>query len=362
MAVSVVEEVESAGWLERALQSSSAVVCHFWASWCEPCQQINKVFDELASSHPHVRFFRADADKLADVADKHQVSAVPYIVFFQNGAISDRLEGADVPKMVGKVEELSRWRETTSAAAAREKLAGTESAVVANGGTPKATTTADEAAAQLNKRLEELVKSKPIMLFMKGSAAEPRCGFSRQVVEILEKEEVAFSTFDILSDQEVREGLKKFSNWPTYPQLYLDGELVGGCDIVREMHASGELKGLFEEKGLVQKKEETEEEGGIEARLKKLINSSPTMLFMKGTASEPFCGFSRRVVNVLNELGVKFGYFDIFTDDEVRQGLKEFSNWPTYPQLYHKGELIGGCDIIEEMHKSGELKELLLSS
>eukprot|EP00244_Chara_vulgaris_P009874 TRINITY_DN4330_c0_g1_i1.p1 TRINITY_DN4330_c0_g1~~TRINITY_DN4330_c0_g1_i1.p1 ORF type:complete len:357 (-),score=68.68 TRINITY_DN4330_c0_g1_i1:91-1161(-) len=356
MAVSIVEEVESAGWLDGVLQTSSAVVCHFWAAWCDPCQQINKVLDELVASHASVRFVRADADKLTDVADKHQVSAVPYVVFFRNGAISDRLEGADVPKIVSKVEELSAWSKST----AREKLAGTESAV-ANGGTPKVT--ADDSAAQLIKKLEELIKSKPIMLFMKGSAEEPRCGFSRQVVESLQKEEVEFGTFDILSDQEVREGLKKFSNWPTYPQLYVDGELVGGCDIIREMHESGELKGLFLEKGLVQKKEEeVEGEGGIEERLKKLINSSPTMLFMKGTASEPFCGFSRRVVNVLNEIGVKFGDFDIFTDDEVRQGLKEYSNWPTYPQLYHKGELIGGCDIIEEMHKSGELKELLLSS
>jgi Grx4 family monothiol glutaredoxin len=84
------------------------------------------------------------------------------------------------------------------------------------------------------------------------------------------------------------------------------------------------------------------------------------MLFMKGNPKDPCCGFSRKVVDVLNAEGVKFGSFDVLSDDAVRQGLKEFSNWPTFPQLYVQGELLGGCDIVSEMHQSGELKEVSL--
>jgi Grx4 family monothiol glutaredoxin len=81
-----------------------------------------------------------------------------------------------------------------------------------------------------------------VVLFMKGDRDEPRCGFSRKVVEALNDTGVEYSTFDILQDEEVRQGLKTFSNWPTYPQLYAGGELLGGCDIVLEMAAGGELK------------------------------------------------------------------------------------------------------------------------
>jgi Grx4 family monothiol glutaredoxin len=76
---------------------------------------------------------------------------------------------------------------------------------------------------KLNERLKGLINSAPVILFIKGSPQEPRCGFSRQIVEILKNQNVVFSFFDILSDNEVREGLKKFSNWPTYPQLYAKG-------------------------------------------------------------------------------------------------------------------------------------------
>ena len=79
------------------------------------------------------------------------------------------------------------------------------------------------------------------MLFMKGDPEEPRCGFSRKIVELLQTAKVKFDTFDILSDEDVRQGLKKFSNFPTFPQLYADGKLVGGLDIVKEMHEDGEL-------------------------------------------------------------------------------------------------------------------------
>ncbi|KAI3836270.1 hypothetical protein MKW92_035916 [Papaver armeniacum] len=207
-------------------------------------------------------------------------------------------------------------------------------------------------SVSLNSRIKNLIDSSPVMLFMKGKPEEPKCGFSRKVVEILQQEKVKFHSFDILDDDEVRQGLKVYSNWSSYPQLYIKGELIGGSDIVLEMQKSGELKKVLTEKDIIPK--ET-----LEDRLKNIISSSDTMLFMKGTPDEPRCGFSSKVVNALKEDGVNFGSFDILTNEEVRQGLKTYSNWPTFPQLYYKGELIGGCDIVLELHGSGELKSTL---
>jgi monothiol glutaredoxin len=92
-------------------------------------------------------------------------------------------------------------------------------------------------------------------------------------------------------------------------------------------------------------------------RIKQEVSDNDVMLFMKGTPVFPQCGFSAAVVQILNHMGVKFNSSDVLMDPEVRQGVKEFSNWPTVPQLYVKGEFVGGCDILREMFETGELEE-----
>ncbi|KAK6039021.1 glutaredoxin, partial [Cooperia oncophora] len=126
--------------------------------------------------------------------------------------------------------------------------------------------------------------------------------------------------------------LQTYSNWPTYPQLYLDGELIGGLDVIRE-----ELKDAdFVAK--LPKKEAGEND--LNSRLKKLVNQHKLMLFMKGDRHAPQCGFSRQMVGLLDGVGADYGTFDILKDEET------FSNWPTYPQLYLNGELLGGLDVV----------------
>ena len=262
----------------------------------------------------------------------------------------DTLEGADPSSLANKVGKIAGSSTSAEPAAPAslglaagptilETVKENAKATVKDRAQPAPTT------ENLNDRLEKLTNSHPVMLFMKGTPEEPRCGFSRQVVGVLREENVDFGSFDILSDNEVREGLKKFSNWPTFPQLYCNGELLGGSDIVLEMQKSGELRQVLSEKG----------KQSLEDRLKTLINSEKVMLFMKGSPDEPKCGFSSKVVKALRDENVNFGSFDILSDEEVRQGIKSFSNWPTFPQLYYKGELVGGCDIIMELSNSGDL-------
>ena len=100
---------------------------------------------------------------------------------------------------------------------------------------------------------------------------------------------------------------------------------------------------------------ETDTKEKIEA----IINSSPIMVFMKGTKLMPQCGFSNNVVQILNSLGMTYETFDVLSDLEIRQGIKEYSDWPTIPQVYVKGEFIGGSDILIEMYNSGNLQEKL---
>ncbi len=94
-------------------------------------------------------------------------------------------------------------------------------------------------------------------------------------------------------------------------------------------------------------------------KIKELINDNDVCLFMKGTSDSPQCGFSMAVSNALKHLNVNFKGIDVLKDENLRQGIKDFSDWPTIPQLYIKGEFIGGCDIVKEMFEKGELKNLL---
>ncbi len=95
---------------------------------------------------------------------------------------------------------------------------------------------------ELNQRIEQQLNSNPILLYMKGTPDFPQCGFSAQTVAALKHVDADFAYINIFEDQDVREGLKVYSNWPTFPQLYINGELMGGCDIVLEMYKNGELK------------------------------------------------------------------------------------------------------------------------
>ena len=96
-------------------------------------------------------------------------------------------------------------------------------------------------------------------------------------------------------------------------------------------------------------------------KIKNLINNNDVCLFMKGTPDSPQCGFSMAVSNVLKHLKVNFNGINVLEDEILRQGIKEYSDWPTIPQLYIKGEFVGGCDIVKEMFEKGELKNLLVS-
>ncbi|XP_030467864.2 monothiol glutaredoxin-S17 [Syzygium oleosum] len=380
-----VKEVRSKQELDAAVGGGAPAALHFWAPWCDASKHMDQVFAHLSTDFPLAEFLRVEAEEQPEISEAYAVSAVPYFVFFKDGKVVDTLEGANPSSLANKVAKVAGSINPGAPAAPASLGMAAGPAVLetvqefarGNGSSPVQQQGEPVKIDALEVRLQQLIDSHPVMLFMKGSAEAPKCGFSQKVVDILKKEGVKFGTFDILSDTEVREGLKKFSNWPTFPQLYCKGELLGGCDIATAMHNSGELKEVFRDHGIsiATSDKATHEETGsgkagitestglssaLTSRLESLTNSSPVMLFMKGKPDEPKCGFSRKVVEILRQEKVEFESFDILSDDEVRRGLKVYANWSSYPQLYIKGELIGGSDIVLDMQKSGQLEKVLL--
>lgn len=293
---------------------------------------------------------------------QYNVNAVPTFLFLQpDGSILDRIDGG---------EDVARVTQSFA------KLASASSAVVTTESSPSAATTSEQQSplnnnatdnatnTALTTRLQSLITSSPIMLFLKGTPTSPKCGFSRQAVELLTSCNLSFGYFNILEDEDVRQGLKKYSDWPTYPQLYVRGELAGGLDIMKEM--AEDEGGLVSGLGLENYQSSNgatlatdASETALNNKLSALVNRHKVMLFMKGIPSSPRCGFSRQIVEILDSYNVSYDAFNILEDEEVRQGLKVYSDWPTYPQLYCGGELVGGLDIVQEMQESGDLKILL---
>ncbi|CAG8508699.1 639_t:CDS:2 [Ambispora leptoticha] len=311
---------------------SSVVVLDFWASFAPACKQMNDVFVELARKHSTLKFVKIEAENFPNVSGSFGIEAVPVFIVLKNGKSAARVEGADAPKLSEVVEKYSKIAESTTSLFP----------ITADSSSPISTTISPP-NGDLNARLKTLINSAPVMVFIKGTPSQPRCGFSRQVIDILNEHKVKFSSFNILADEEVRQGLKTYSNWPTYPQLYVNGELVGGLDIIKELVASGEFQSM------IPKAKDLNE------RLQELTTRTDVVVFMKGVPSAPRCGFSKQLVNILDQKNIKYEHFDILTDEEVRQGLKTFAKWPTYPMVFHKGELIGGLDIIKELDDTGEL-------
>jgi len=312
-------EIKSESDYTQAISAPVMAVVHFLADWAPECGTIKAVLEELGKdqSLAEVKFYQLQAENLPEISMKHEIVAVPTVLLFRQSKAIDRVDGVNAVELTKKVK----------AHAATKLPLGTIPA-------PK---------EDLETKLKRLINANKCMLFMKGHPAEPKCGFSRQTVAILNGLDAQYGTFDILTDEEVRQGLKTFSNWPTFPQLYIDGDLIGGLDIIKEMIEAGELQSIIPIKVK------------LEDRLKKLVSKAPVMVFMKGDPETPKCGFSRTLMEIFKETKVEFETFDILTDEEVRQGLKKFSNWPTYPQVYVKGDLIGGLDIIKEIKESGDL-------
>lgn len=309
------------------------------------------------------------------------------------------------------------------------------------------------------EKIEKLLNEHKVIVFMKGTAEKPECGFSEQIMEELRNQGIRFHGQNLFDPQEnLRNWIKEYSKWPTIPQLFINGKLIGGLEKTKEFISKDELLPLVPEthrtipiysdlnkilsndklilfvtsnfegqeveakrsddtkrflqlKGLdfklIDLKEVPSIKKGIQAStseetqlpilfyegkpllagqelldkaksddnmksiidvscyrgdtnslLTRLVNMRPLMIFIKGTPSNPQCGFTRTLLGILDNLNLDYGFFNILQDEFIRENLKHYSNWKTYPQVYLKGELVGGLDIIKEMIEEGEFQKM----
>jgi len=254
--MATLQEIESEDVFNNTIKNASPsalLVLYFKAAWAAPCAQMTTILQTLASTYPddsNLLFLSIDAENLPDVSESYDVTSVPYIVLQKDGKTLEAIGGSDAAKVRSTVEKYASSKSSGGKAGLPPALSAT-APTQANGATKNLSQYAPDASdpatapqyssdtmtsskEELDARLSNLVKAAPVMLFMKGTPSAPQCGFSRQLVSMLRENGVKYGFFNILADDEVRQGLKEFSDWPTFPQLYTRGDLVGGLDIVSD--------------------------------------------------------------------------------------------------------------------------------
>jgi len=220
MSTNTVIEIKDIQQFNKLLLRDTLIVTHFMAEWAQQCLQINDVFSELSQNKDYssVIFAKVSAEDIPELSQQMNVTSVPTCILFSKSKQLSRIEGADVPQLTQQVKQLAF------------KL-GSNVGITSNA-----------SDHNIDERLKTLINRSPVMVFMKGTPDAPRCGFSRTLISILNEVNANYDTFDILSDEEVRQSLKVLSNWPTYPQVYVKGQLIGGLDIIKELKESEELE------------------------------------------------------------------------------------------------------------------------
>eukprot|EP01024_Parvocaulis_polyphysoides_P040127 TRINITY_DN36467_c0_g1_i1.p2 TRINITY_DN36467_c0_g1~~TRINITY_DN36467_c0_g1_i1.p2 ORF type:complete len:341 (-),score=62.72 TRINITY_DN36467_c0_g1_i1:131-1153(-) len=307
------------------------VVVQFCADFT-PDEQISAVFELMVEKYPQIIFLKVDAEKFEDVIVRFEVPSVPSFLLFKNGRVVDKILGPNAmdltDSLAGNFDELQNGISHNSGQDEGEE----------NGIETKLTD-------KIRKRIIAYLANNPITVFMKGTPKNPKTNFDRRLINVLKLDEIDFWHYDILQDDDFAEGLKEFSHWPVFPQLWVDRELLGGCDVILEMRETGELDQKIQ---ACQQKVANHPK----TKLNKLLKQNSVILFTK-TDSSSFS--TSRVANGLEEEGIDFEEVELSGEEDLQKLIKNISSWPVFPQLFVRGQFIGGKDVLLELKSSGEL-------
>lgn len=210
---------------------------NFWAPWAQPCEPMMKAVNELAVRFPHVLFMNVEAEEQPDVSESFDVEAVPTVVLLRGHTLFTKLTGGQPEAVEQALATYARAPVATGAPSGGSGGGGGGGGDAADPAEahalPPGVDVASEAPSETERRCRELMARSRVMLFMKGQPRVPRCGFSQKTVALLQEQSVEFDYYDILSDEPVRQTLKVLNDWPTFPQVIVNGEFVGGLDILK---------------------------------------------------------------------------------------------------------------------------------
>ncbi|MBW0539342.1 hypothetical protein O181_079057 [Austropuccinia psidii MF-1] len=228
-------------------------VLYFRAEWAELCRSIDSNVRSLPNKWAEPLFLEIDTESLPEVAESFEVPCVPSFIILRGHKLLSRILGAKLPELETALDKFVNTDKESLANGKYRVLSETNQKpepppTVADPKNATQTPDAQEAEEEIFARCKVLMQQSKVVLFMKGDPTTPRCGFSQQAVKILQDLNVEFTSFDILTDDNIRQGMKKLNSWPTFPQIIVNGELIGGIDILKEMiQKNGNDKSEFEQ-------------------------------------------------------------------------------------------------------------------
>lgn len=276
---------------------------------------LQEFFSELISSFPVTVLLVKVSAESAGLLSLYSIQKVPTTVFLIGFTENSRIEGSSIPDLFSQVELL----------------------------TSKFSSIFETIRNEQYGKLLSIINQHRLVVFIEGTPASPKSRRSLKMRRILNGYEYAH--FDLTTDQILAQWLQVYTATKSVPLYFIDGKLQGSVEELIEHTKTGELFKTLDQ--------------DLNIRLGKITTSSKYMVAMMGSKEEPICGFSKRLIALLDTYNIDFDTFDISFDSEVCEGLKKFSNWPTYPQVYVEGELIGGYDICCQMHDDGSLRQAL---
>ena len=299
--------------LQAQITSRLSVICFY--SPGEISENLQEFYNEIIQSFDIAVFLLSSEDSTQEAFNYYNVLKVPTNLFIIGFKVVQVIEGASIPDLFSAIESYSN-----SFSRIFEETRNTE-----------------------YRKISDFIGSSHLTVYLKGSISQPKSRRSQKLVRMLNGYD--YQTFDISSDKCLAEYVKLFTGSAVFPKFFLHGNYCGSIEELAEAIKAGSLSKSLEQ--------------DLNTRLHKLINSQKHLVVMMGSKEEPICGFSKRLISLLAEYGLQYDTFDISIDNEVCEGLKVLSNWPTYPQVYANGELIGGLDICMQLHTEGSLKEAL---
>jgi len=203
----------------------------------------------------------------------------------------------------------------------------------------------------LGAKLDKVLNSGAVIAFLEGTPSFTKTDSSKKLAQILSDNGIRYNCFDVsVISEEMKNKIKEKLGDHQFPFLVVDKIVLGDANAIEKFASTNQLVSKIPAGEVIQ---------NLKDKIQKLFNQAPVMLFMKGNPEAPQCGFSKRIVEILNRYHVDFNSFNILSDQEIRDGIKDVSGWKTYPQLYVEGKLVGGIDIVEELDESNEFEELV---
>ncbi|KRX05878.1 Thioredoxin-like fold [Pseudocohnilembus persalinus] len=305
------------------------IVIIFHAAWHQHSNEYLENFQTLLEiselNGEKIMFAQCDADKVPQVSTNYNITNVPTVI------VTDAQKG-----------ELKRFENENPA----QILESLEEFI------PEYQKKFEQKRVEMYKKIEKLITENPVLIFIKGTAQAPECKFTRQFLEIMKDLDCKFTYYDIIADNDMRHWLRHYNKWPTYPQLYISGELIGGLDKAKQRIEEGYIQEKIPQSARIHDPEQ---------RLKKIVSENKVILFTKGIASDINLDQNQKdVIQLLKNEGIKFRCFDCSSDQLLLEHLQKQNG--EFPHLYSQQKYIGSKQKLSDLAKQSQLLPLIPGS